>query len=84
MVGNLRHQKALAKFWRTYEKVSPRVEQTVNQGRLARIYRITDSLFFSVSAGNLGNGLDGQLQEFMKQHNDTRLIIIDTLQIMIS
>ena len=39
-----------------------------------------DNLFFSVSAGNLGNGLDEQLQEFMKQHTDTRLIIIDTLQ----
>ena len=34
----------------------------------------------SVSAGNLGNGLDEQLQEFMKQHTVTRLIIIDTLQ----
>ena len=50
-----------------------------------RLYRMfgtdgADSLFFSVSAGNLGNGLDEQLQEFMKQHTDTRLIIIDTLQ----
>ena len=50
-----------------------------------RLYRMfgtdgADNLFFSVSAGNLGNGLDGQLQEFMKKHNDTRLIIIDTLQ----
>lgn len=50
-----------------------------------RLYRMfgtdgTDNLFFSVSAGNLGNGLDEQLQEFMKQHTDTRLIIIDTLQ----
>lgn len=32
------------------------------------------------AAGNLGNGLEEQLQEFMKQHTDTRLIIIDTLQ----
>ena len=50
-----------------------------------RMYRMfgtdgADNLFFSVSAGNLGNGLDEQLQEFMKQHTDTRLIIIDTLQ----
>ena len=50
-----------------------------------RLYRMfgtdgADSLFFSVSAGNLGNGLDEQLQEFMKQHTDTKLIIIDTLQ----
>lgn len=50
-----------------------------------RLYRMfgtngADNLFFSVSAGNLGNGLDEQLEEFMKQHTDTRLIIIDTLQ----
>ena len=50
-----------------------------------RLYRMfgtdgADNLFFSVSAGNLGNGLDEQLQEFMKRHIDTRLIIIDTLQ----
>ena len=50
-----------------------------------RLYRMfgtdgAENLFFSVSAGNLGNGLDEQLQEFMKQHTDTRLIIIDTLQ----
>lgn len=50
-----------------------------------RLYRMfgtdgADNLFFSVSAGNLGNGLDEQLQEFMKKHTDTRLIIIDTLQ----
>ena len=50
-----------------------------------RLYRMfgtdgADNLFFSVSAGNLGNGLDEQLEEFMKQHTETRLIIIDTLQ----
>ena len=52
------------------------------QERLYRMFGtdVADSLFFSVSAGNLGNGLDEQLQEFMKQHTDTRLIIIDTLQ----
>ena len=50
-----------------------------------RLYRMFDTesaenLFFSVSAGNLSNGLDVQLQGFMKDHPDTRLIIIDTLQ----
>lgn len=50
-----------------------------------RLYRMfgtegTDNLFFSVSAGNLGNGLNEQLQEFIKKHIDTKLIIIDTLQ----
>ena len=38
-----------------------------------RLYRMfgtdgADNLFFSVSAGNLGNGMDEQLQEFMKQN----------------
>ncbi|MEY8495938.1 helicase RepA family protein [Lachnospiraceae bacterium 29-91] len=50
-----------------------------------RLYRMfgtegTDNLFFSVSAGNLRNGLNEQLQEFIKKHIDTKLIIIDTLQ----
>ena len=39
-----------------------------------------DRLFFSVSAGNLGSGLDEQLQGFMREHAGTRLVIIDTLQ----
>lgn len=39
-----------------------------------------DNLFFSVSAGQLGNGLDEQLTRFVQEHSDTRLIIIDTLQ----
>ncbi len=40
----------------------------------------TDNLFFSVSAGQLGNGLDEQLNRFVNEHPDTSLIIIDTLQ----
>jgi RecA-family ATPase len=52
------------------------------QERLYRMFGMegADNLFFSVSAGSLGNGLDGQLQEFLKQHTETRLVIIDTLQ----
>lgn len=50
-----------------------------------RLYRMfgTDSaknLYFSVSAKQLGNGLDEQLQGFIEERSDTRLIIIDTLQ----
>ena len=50
-----------------------------------RLYRMfgtegTDNLHFSVSAGQLGNGLDEQLTRFMAEHPDTKLIIIDTLQ----
>lgn len=50
-----------------------------------RFYRMfeeqsADNLFLSVNAGQLGNGLDEQLNRFMNEHNDTKLIIIDTLQ----
>ncbi len=50
-----------------------------------RLYRMfgaesTDNLYFSVSASQLGNGLDEQLQGFITEHPDTKLIIIDTLQ----
>lgn len=50
-----------------------------------RLYRMfgTDcapDLHFSVSAHQLGKGLNEQLQGFISEHPDTRLIIIDTLQ----
>ena len=50
-----------------------------------RMYRMfgtesTENLFFAVYAKQLGMGLDDQLQRFMREHPDTRLIIIDTLQ----
>lgn len=40
----------------------------------------TENLFFSVSASQLGKGLDEQLQGFIQEHPNTKLIIIDTLQ----
>ncbi len=55
-------------------------------GRLQkRLYKMfgtesADELFFSVSAGQLGHGLDEQLNRFVSEHQNTRLIIIDTLQ----
>ena len=39
-----------------------------------------ESLFFSVSAGQLGSGLDEQLTNFLREHPGTSLIVIDTLQ----
>ena len=50
-----------------------------------RLYRMfgtesTDNLYFSVSAKQLGKGLDEQLTRFVAEHTDTKLIIIDTLQ----
>lgn len=50
-----------------------------------RLYRMfgtegTENLYFSISASQLGKGLDEQLERFVAEHKDTRLIIIDTLQ----
>ena len=50
-----------------------------------RLYRMfgtaeNENLFFSVSAHQLGNGLDEQLDGFLQNHPDTSLVIIDTLQ----
>lgn len=52
------------------------------QERLFRMYG-TDSaenLHFTISAKKVGAGLDEQLKGFMREHPDTKLIIIDTLQ----
>lgn len=52
------------------------------QERLFRMFG-TDSaenLYFSISAMQLGNGLEEQLQRFTQEHSGTNLIIIDTLQ----
>lgn len=38
------------------------------------------NLHFAINAKQLGNGLDAQLEKFVREHPDTRLIIIDTLQ----
>ena len=50
-----------------------------------RLYRMVgadgrDNLFVSVDANKLGGGLEEQLARFMREHPDTNLIIIDTLQ----
>ena len=50
-----------------------------------RMYRMfgTDSsekLFFATCAKQIGNGLEDQLKKFMKEHPDTKLVILDTLQ----
>ena len=52
------------------------------QERLFRMFG-TDSaenLHFTIWAKQLGNGLDEQLKGFVREHPDTKLIIIDTLQ----
>ncbi|NLC40472.1 MAG: AAA family ATPase [Clostridiaceae bacterium] len=52
------------------------------QERLFRMFgtESAESLHFTILAKQLGNGLDEQLQSFVNEHPDTKLIIIDTLQ----
>ena len=52
------------------------------QRRLSVMFGVesADNLFFATQAKTLNEGLDQQLEEFLKAHTDARLIIIDTLQ----
>ena len=52
------------------------------QKRMFRMFGVEDvsKLHFAINAKQLGNGLDAQLEKFVREHPDTRLIIIDTLQ----
>lgn len=52
------------------------------QRRLSGMFGVecADNLYFATQAKTLNEGLDKQLEEFLKEHTDARLIIIDTLQ----
>lgn len=52
------------------------------QERLYRMFGADSAggLFLSINAHTLGGGLEKQLEGFVQEHPDTRLIIIDTLQ----
>lgn len=52
------------------------------QSRMFMMYGVNDTpnLHFATAAGKIGNGLDEQLENFMQEHPDTKLIIIDTMQ----
>lgn len=52
------------------------------QGRLNQMFGVeaVDGLHFATKARTLADGLNGQLEEFLQCHPDTRLIIVDTLQ----
>ena len=52
------------------------------QKRLSRMFGMesTDNFHFATKSKNLNEGLDEQLNQFVKEHKDARLIIIDTLQ----
>ena len=49
-----------------------------------RLYELTDepseSLYFSVLAESIGNGLEEQIEQFKLQHSDLKIVAIDTLQ----
>lgn len=61
------------------------LEDTLQRIR-ERIFSITDeipsSAFFAVAAQSLSNGLCRQIFEFAYEHPDTRLIVIDTFQMV--
>lgn len=52
------------------------------QDRMFRMFGVTEihTLFFATNANKLGNGLDEQLELFVREHEHTKLIIVDTLQ----
>ena len=52
------------------------------QSRMFMMYGVADtaSLHFATAANKIGNGLDAQLENFIKEHPDTKLVIIDTMQ----
>ena len=51
-----------------------------------RLYELTDEpsdkLFFSIMADSIGGGLEEQITKFKSAHDDLRLVIIDTLQMV--
>ena len=60
------------------EDIFPRIQQ--------RLYLLTDeapeNTHFAISSGKLGGSLERELESFLCQHPDTKLITIDTLQMV--
>ena len=52
------------------------------QSRMFMMYGVndTENLLFATAASKIGSGLDEQLENFLRENPDTRLIIIDTMQ----
>jgi hypothetical protein len=44
--------------------------------------RVPENLYFCTDALTLGNGVEAQLDNWFREHPDTRLIVIDTLQMI--
>ena len=53
------------------------------QERMSRMFGVegTDDLNFAVGSGQVGAGLETQLDNYLREHPGTRMVIIDTLQI---
>lgn len=73
----LEHATAQAEvLYLCLEDTFPRIQQ--------QLFHLTDAanekLHFAVMADKLQNGLVGQLERFVAQHPDTKLVIVDTLQ----
>jgi RecA-family ATPase len=49
-----------------------------------RLFDITDdapsNIYFATFAEDIGNGIEEQIENFVSEHSDTKLIVIDTLQ----
>ena len=52
------------------------------QERMFRMFGVdsTENLHFATAAKQIGKGLEDQMELFLREHPDTRLIIIDTMQ----
>ena len=51
------------------------------QGRLLELTdEATDNLHFAIMSQAIGRGLEQQIADFMQEHPDTGMIVIDTLQ----
>ena len=52
----------------------------------SRLYELTDEpsdkLFFALKADTIGNGLEEQIVKFKSEHDNLRLVVIDTLQMV--
>ena len=69
-------------FWTKEEYLALEDDFQRIQSRMFMMYGVndTDRLHFATAAGKIGNRLDEQLENFVREHPDTKLIIIDTMQ----
>lgn len=52
------------------------------QQRMSRMFDVdgTDNLYFATQSKQIGQGLEEQLNKFLREHPNTKLVIVDTLQ----